>query len=330
MRRLYPLLSLLVAMTPIVFVFFFGCAKVPDYWSEAKPGQKKVLVSFPPLYCIAHAVAGDDAYVLCLTTDGVHEHEKTLSDLHKLNKADLYIYNGLTLDNDFSDKLLRNRSNKTLATLEVGAVLENKDASLAEEDKVIRHGKIKHGNHYHNDDPHFWLSPKAAMHVPEIIAAKLAEVDPDHAGGYQKRAAGFVKELQELQNHGEAAFKDKKNRQFITMHDSFKYFAKAFKLDNDKSVQDFPGEDPDAGRLAELVREIKAKDIRIIAGEPQFAIVVPQAIQRSLKRDGFALAIIELDPLETAPVPNGRVNPDPRYYFDKMRANIDTLAKALP
>ena len=55
MRRPYLLILLLV---PLFFVCV-GCGRTPNFWVEAKPGQKKILVSFPPLYAITHAVAGD-------------------------------------------------------------------------------------------------------------------------------------------------------------------------------------------------------------------------------------------------------------------------------
>src|ERR1035438_4671618 len=97
MRRTY-LLSLL----GIPLLFLTCCSPPPDFWEEAKPKHKRVLVSFPPLYAITHAVAGDDAYVLSmLTGKGPHDYESAATDLFMLNKADLLIYNGLTLDDNF-------------------------------------------------------------------------------------------------------------------------------------------------------------------------------------------------------------------------------------
>ena len=59
-----------------------GCQTMPDPWAKAPAGQKRVLASFPPLYDMTKAVAGDDAYVLCLlTTVGPHEYHETPSDM---------------------------------------------------------------------------------------------------------------------------------------------------------------------------------------------------------------------------------------------------------
>ena len=88
----------LLCLSPI------ACTPAPNYWKEAKPGQKKILVSFPPLYSITQAIAGEDAYVLCmLTSQGPHDYDGSPTDAYKVSKADLFIYNGLTLDDAFAE-----------------------------------------------------------------------------------------------------------------------------------------------------------------------------------------------------------------------------------
>src|SRR5471030_2480111 len=101
MRRTY-----LLVLLGIPFIFLSTCSPPPNDWEEAKPSQKRVLVSFPPLYAITHAVAGDDAYVLSmLTGKGPHDYDGAATDLFMLNSADLLIYNGLTLDDGFIRKM---------------------------------------------------------------------------------------------------------------------------------------------------------------------------------------------------------------------------------
>src|SRR5262245_18618958 len=118
MRHLY-LIALFVVTT------LAGCSPVREEWAEAKPNQKKILVSFPPLYALTQAIAGDDAYVLCmLTAQGPHGHDVAATDMHKVNKADLFIYNGLTLDDDFVNRMLENHKNKSIHVLNVGATLD--------------------------------------------------------------------------------------------------------------------------------------------------------------------------------------------------------------
>lgn len=328
-RLSYLLFSIAVVLMPVLAS---GCASAPDYWKEARPGQKRVLASTPPLFALTHAVAGDRAYVLSmLTTEGPHQYHGGPTDLVKVNGADLFIYNGLTLDDAFVTKMTRSHRNSKLRMLNVGAVLDRSDKDLPDDRKLIRGKPVKHGDHFHGaEDPHYWLGPSVAMAVTEIIAEKLIEVDPEGAEGYKLRSREMVKKLTELKEYGQKALKDKTSKKIITMHDAFKYFARDFAIEIVGNVQDLPGDDIDAVKMKELVELCKSKGIRVIAVEPQYSRATPEALQRSLRRDGIEIQIIELDPLETTPAETGKQNPDPGHYFQKMRENIDALARALP
>src|ERR1051325_4044591 len=166
MRRLHALLllgfsSLFLSCAGLILLTFVGCTPAPDYWKDAKPGQKRVLVSFPPLYCITSAVAGDKAYVLSLlTVQGPHHYEATPMDAFKANKADVFIYNGLTMDDDgVWANMQKSLKNKKLEVLNVGEALLKKDWDLIIHAKdAIKHQNPDGGWHIHGkEDPHYWL-----------------------------------------------------------------------------------------------------------------------------------------------------------------------------
>ncbi len=329
MRRAYLLLLLGIPLLALTC-----CSPPPDFWDEAKPGQKRVLVSFPPLYAITYAVAGDDAYVLSLLTGGKgpHDYDGAATDLFMLNKADLLIYNGLTLDDTFVNRMRDSHTNSKLAVLNVGEELEEEHHALllggdGQEHVHADGSKHKHGEH----DPHIWLGPDQAIAMTEIIAAKLGDIDKEHKDAYKKRAAKFIDELRKLKAEGRAALKDKKNKNIVTMHEAFKYFADAFGVKIVDTIQLRPGMDPDAVKMARLIELCRKDGVRVIATEPQYARGPAETLQASLKEKGIDVRIVELDPLETADVEKGKKhNPDPGYYLKKMRENIATLAKALP
>ncbi len=323
----------LIICLMLAFISFSlpSCSRPPEFWKEAKPGQKRVLVTFPPLYAITHAIAGDDAYVLSmLSGQGPHGYEGDPTDNFKVNGADLLIYNGLTLDDEFVGRMLRTHHNSKLSRLNVGQVLEKKHHDLMLHDNELHdHGDgkpHKHGEH----DPHIWLGPKQATVMATIIAAKLGEVDAANKAKYEKRAKEFAEKMTELQAYGEKAFKDidKKKRAIITTHESLAYFADAFEIEIVGSFQPRPGMDADPVAMSKLSKLVKEKQVRVIAVEPQYSRAQAEALRDSLKRDKIELTIVTIDPLETAPIATGSMNPDPAFFITKMRENIDTLAKA--
>ena len=325
MRRSY-LLVLLCFSLPAA-----GCSSAPDYWVEAKPTQKKILVSFPPLYSFTHAVAGEDAYVLCmLTTQGLHGHDMAQTDMLKVNKADLFIYNGLTLDDLFVDKMLRDHKNQSILTLNVGKVLNEKHHDLMihgeGHEHVVNGVKHTHGSH----DPHVWLGPDRAIEMTKIIAEKLIAIDPSKEKGYRARADKYVAELKKLDAEGKAAFKGK-NVKMVTMHEAFEYFADAFDIKIVATIQKTPGLDPDAPNMVRLIKVCKDEKVSIIAVEPQYSEEKAKVLQADLLKAGINAKIVTLDPLETADVEKGKkFNPEPDIYLKKMRENIAAIVKALP
>jgi ABC-type Zn uptake system ZnuABC Zn-binding protein ZnuA len=167
--------------------------------------------------------------------------------------------------------------------------------------------------------------------MAKIIADKLSEIDPANKKGYEARAEKFIDELKKLEEYGKAAFKDKKNKKIITMHEAFDYFAKAFDIEIAATIQKRPGADPDGASMKELVKLCQEQKVAVICVEPQYSKAQAEMLQTTLKGRGIDVQIVPLDPLETAPIAEGKTgNPDPGYYLKKMKENIDTLAKALP
>jgi ABC-type Zn uptake system ZnuABC Zn-binding protein ZnuA len=194
------------------------------------------------------------------------------------------------------------------------------------------HGKDdKHDHHHHGDhDPHVWLSPRLAEMMVEQIAGTLGRMDPSHKKDFDERAEAFKKQLAELQQYGQEAFKNKKNRKIVTQHDSLRYFARDFDLDIVGNIRLQSGIEIDPKGLANLVKKCKDEKVSVITLEPNYSEKEVKSLQATLKAQGLETTIAQVDPLETAPVPPGQVNPDPDHYLKTMRANIDNLAKALP
>src|SRR5262245_17476685 len=108
-------LALVLLAGGLLAVLPAGCGPKADAdpWA-GKPG-KRVLVSFPPLYCFATAVAGEDATVLAMMSDvGPHTYEGTERDARLLQGADVFFINGLGLEDDLARKLMAGTSNKSV------------------------------------------------------------------------------------------------------------------------------------------------------------------------------------------------------------------------
>src|SRR5207247_578405 len=87
-------------------------------------GPPRVIASFPPLYCFAKNVAGDHAGIISLcTTTGPHHYVNNPQDNILLKKADLFLANGLTLDERFTESLRKQAATPRLHYVLLGDML---------------------------------------------------------------------------------------------------------------------------------------------------------------------------------------------------------------
>lgn len=331
MKHLVRTVVLLAVSASLLSLLAFGCRKAEDPWKEVAGGPTRILVTIPPLYCFTKAVAGDDAAVVCLLDkQGPHGYEPAADDSLKARGADLFFYVGMDID-DFAQKVVNASGNQKIELVAVAEKALPKKMLLAADAHGHDHEEMEkggeHHHHHHGEhDPHVWLGVPQAIKMVEFIRDKLQIVNPAKKAGFAQRAAAYVKQLQELEKLAEKALAGKKNRKFIATHDALRYFASGFKLEVLDSIQPRPGMEAEAAKLLKLVKLCEKENVRVIAVEPQYPRTAAENLAAQLKRKDITIKLADVDPLET--VPAGEL--EPRYYLDRMRANIDNLAKALP
>lgn len=311
----------LLAVVPIV-----GCggddgAQWPDH-----PGPK-VVASFPPIYCFALNVAGDHATVkTAMTSQGPHHFDPKYSEARLVTKADLFLVNGLGLDEEAAKKMQGLSGNKSLKLINLGERFSEKEL---EEGGECNHedGEGKAHVHHHAVDPHVWLNVTYAEKQIEGIRNALKDADPSHTADYDRRTIEYVAKLRVMEANWKDKLKHKKNRRIVTFHGSLTYFAKPFDLSIEDVIQKTPGKEPNAEALKKLVRSCKTNNVRVIAVEPQYSSHGSAArLLDELKRAGVEdPVLVEIDPLETAQESELHTE----WYVMKMEQNLKALAAAL-
>jgi ABC-type Zn uptake system ZnuABC Zn-binding protein ZnuA len=295
-----------------------------EAWPD-RPGPK-VLASFPPLYSFAANVGGEDAVVKCfLTTSGPHSHgDPSSSQIELGRRADLFLINGLGLDEGVAAKL-KSRASGNWAAIDLGKRLDPK--TLLEGECHHDHGhEHKHEEHEHGIDPHVWLDVKQAKAMVGFICDELKKRDPAHAAGYDQRAAAYVARLDALHGDGKELLKDKKQKKFISFHDSLRYFAQCYGLEVAGAIQVDPGVEPSAAKMKEIIDTCLKEGVTVIAVEPQFPThTSAKAILEALRQKNVQAEFVEIDPLETAT--SDQLTPD--LYERVVRKNLENLARVL-
>ena len=290
----------ILALALIILTFtLIGCG------SEKKSAGLKVVTSFYPIYLetlnITRGVS--DVELVNLTppqTGCLHDYQLTPEDMKTLETADIFVVNGLGMEN-FLDKVIEAHPNLKII-----------DASDTEKITPIMDGEIP--------NPHVWLSITYAIAQTKNISAKLQELDPEHAEQYKRHTLDYVDELTTLRDEMQISLTMLPNKDIVTFHEAFPYFAKEFGLNVAAVIEREPGTEPTPQELAETIEKINSLPVKILFTEPQYSSKAAETIARET-----GAKIFELDPIVT-----GEAKPENLLdYPNRMLNNLVTLSKAL-
>jgi zinc/manganese transport system substrate-binding protein len=215
--------------------------------SDDDDGTLSVAATTGILADITSQVAGDDVEVVQIVPDTAspHDFQPSAEDRQELAEADLVTYDGAGLD-------------ATVPVDEAGAptwaLTEHAPDLLpfAEEPGEEEHAEEEHGA----DDPHVWMDPTRVAAALPSLADALADVDPNHAADYRRRAEDFAKRLEnidrELQQEVDSLPPD--DRELVTSHDALGYFADRYGLE--VVATPFPATGAEAEASAASVGEV--------------------------------------------------------------------------
>jgi zinc transport system substrate-binding protein len=287
----------LAAVLFIAFTLAFGSAA-----GAAEP--LRVLTSFLPMEIFTRNVVGDTpgvvvASMLPASTGCPHDYALTPGDMKKIASADLFIANGLGME-EFLGEPVR-RANPKIRIVETARAV------------LPIHGERGPGD----VNPHTWVSPRNAILQVREIERALSAARPAGANAFRRNADAYVSRLSALVAEFDAAAKTFRRRNIVTFHNVFDYLARDAGLTVVGEIETAPGQEPSAGEIRKLSRTIRERKVPAVFSEPQYSAKLAEAVAREA---GVPVRI--LDPVATG-------SPAPTSYEDAMRRNLSTLKEAL-
>ncbi|GEM44907.1 metal ABC transporter substrate-binding protein [Deinococcus cellulosilyticus] len=276
--------------------------------------KTNVVVTIQPYYSIIKNIAGDRAEVTRMVPVGASPEtfSPAPADIKTLSRAQLVFMNGLGLD-EWLTGVIKNSGTKA-KVLEFGEVLKFKPI-LAEE-HAGETEEEHHDEHGHEGtDPHIFLDASLMALAATRAGAELARVDPKNAAYYQQRAKAENQKLLKLHAELKSTLGQVKGQNIVTFHGAFNYFARAYGLKVAAAIEPFPGKEPSARYVTDVVKLIRSKKVKAVFAEPQLPETAAKTIAESA-----GVKLFVLDP------EGSKLSSD---YYGMMRYNRDTLLKAL-
>lgn len=291
----------------MVFVLVLGgCTsnKETSTGTAEKKAGMTIVTSFYPMYVSTLNVTRDipNVNVINMTkpqTGCLHDYQLTPEDLITIEGADAFVVNGAGME-AFLDDVLKSQQ----------------DLKIIEASKGIELIKDESGE----ENPHVWVSVTNSIAQVRNIAEQLSLADPDNAEKYNSNADAYIAKLEALKEKMHASLDPISNRDIITFHEAFPYFAKEFNLNIADVIEREPGTAPTPKELEETINIIKSAKVKALFAEPQYEAAAAETIAKETDAK-----IYSLDPGVTGEADETAYDD----YLNIMEGNLKSLEEAL-
>ena len=248
-------------------------------------------------------------------TGCLHDYQLTPQDLKTLENADILVVNGAGMES-FLDSIISQYPNLKIINATEGLDLLEDDTHSHDNDE---HDHDEH-DHDHEYNAHVWVSVTGNIEEVKNISSQLENLDPENKASYEANANTYIAKLEDLKSEMHEELDNLPNRDIITFHEAFPYFAEEFNLNIAGVIEIEPDSEPSAKEIENIINTVKEKNIKALFTEPQYSSKVAETIAVET-----GATVYELDPIVTGDsTPNAYDD-----YINKMKKNLDVLKEAL-
>ena len=201
----------------LVSLIVFLCVKNINKSNEQSSNSNnfKIVTSFYPMYIIAENLTQNAQNIelsnMAEVNGGcLHDYTLSTNDVKKFENADVFIENGVGIEN-FTEKLLQVYSN-----------LKVIDSSTGITDII---------NDEEGENGHIWTSMENYKKQVKNIANNLAKYNTENAEIYNRNADEYIEKIEELNRNYKEELSSLSGKKAICLNEAFSYLARDLNLD---------------------------------------------------------------------------------------------------
>ena len=289
---------------------FSGCG------TPAKESSRlKLLASFYPIAIMAlnitDGVEGVAVESMAQQQTGcLHDFQMTTADMKNAETANAFLINGAGMVG-FLDKISDQLPELPVIDSSTGIPL------IASGEDHHHDGGEGHDHDQEDYNPHLWVSITNCMEQVRNLSEGIIALDPEHEAEYRENTETYLEKLSALRDKMHSALDHVKNKDIITFHEAFPYFAEEFGLHIAAVINREPDSQPSAKELADTIRLVRETGVKALFVEPLY----PETSADIIAAETGAQVYV-LDPAVSGEW-------DKNAYLTAMESNLQVLEQAL-
>lgn len=228
-----------------------GIVAALSFSTTATEAAIRVVATTSSMGMLARVVGGDnvDVRVLAPPDRDAHYLLARPSMMLALRRADLLLIVGADLEIGWLPAALQGASNARILPGQPGYFEGSTQLTLLEGGQSANRAL---GDVHPSGNPHFYMDPRRMSALARVLASRLAQLDPEHATGYETRALSFGEAIEARLPGWRASAKEASG--VVLFHRDLNYLAAFLDVPVLGYIEPIPGIPPTASHLSDLVQ----------------------------------------------------------------------------
>ena len=256
--------------------------------SAVNPGfaRLRVVTTLPDHAALAEYIGGEqvETYSLSRPLQDAHYLDATPGMIVRIGRADLFIKNGMELEEGWIPEVLRETRNRAVRPGGRGYVDASKGINAIQVPERIHRDM---GDVHPSGNPHYTLEPVTSIPAAENIADGLIRINSANSDYYLENLTRYIEESQELLEKWQAKFEPHQGTGVIVYHKHFDYMLEALGIEVVDAIEPLPGLPPSARHVAQLLSEYDSERVSFVLMEPWHDARVSQRVA-----DGIGVELV--------------------------------------